>query len=352
MKTIQVFAFVLSVCGGAAAQTTYTITQQGAPNCVFAGINEYGGVAGQCNQVATAWINGVENVLGKLPNGTYSVAQSINSHGVAVGDGDIGDSRPLAELYRNGTVINIDPSAANAHALFINEAGAVAGNYLKGFGGCNNWSASIWVENPTKPGTFQRTDLQPYPGGDGKVRCEFATAANQGLQVVGSMQNSLFGQMGAFWNNDAKHTLSLLQPVAGDWNTIAWAINDLGQAAGVTNGPFSSRPVIWKNDSTHTPVGLALLPGDNYGVASGINNLGEVIGTSAYAVPGTWNVGPSRFVVWRDGGVFDLQSLLDPVTGAGWTITNVTAINNVGQIAGSGVHNGQSAAFVMTPAVP
>lgn len=43
MKTVQVFAFVLSVCGGAAAQTTYTITQQGAPNCVFAGINEWWG---------------------------------------------------------------------------------------------------------------------------------------------------------------------------------------------------------------------------------------------------------------------------------------------------------------------
>jgi len=56
--------------------------------------------------------------------------------------------------------------------------------------------------------------------------------------------------------------------------------------------------------------------------------------------------------VWRDGGVFDLQSLLDTVSGAGWTITNVSAINNLGQIVGSGIHNGQAVSFLMTPAAP
>src|SRR5205807_2023832 len=111
------------------------------------GMNDHSGVAGQCNAVATAWVNGVAASLGKLPNGTYSAAQSINSHAVAVGNGDAGDGRPRAELYRNGTVTDIDPSAANAYAIRINEDGVIAGNYLKGFGGCNNWLAAIWVED-------------------------------------------------------------------------------------------------------------------------------------------------------------------------------------------------------------
>jgi hypothetical protein len=166
------------------------------------------------------------------------------------------------------------------------------------------------------------------------------------------MQNSLFGQMGAFWNNDAKHTLSLLQPFPGDATSLAWGVNDLGQAAGESHPAFGSRPVIWKNDAAHTPAELPVLPGDNYGAALAINNLGHVVGTSAYAVPNTWNVGPSRFVIWRDGGVFDLQSLLDPVTGSGWIIKSVTGINNLGQIVGSGLHNGTAAAFVMTPVGP
>jgi hypothetical protein len=85
-------------------------------------------------------------------------------------------------------------------------------------------------------------------------------------------------------------------------------MNDLGQAVGESHPPFSSRPVIWNNDAAHTAVELPVLPGDNYGVALAVNNLGHVLGTSAYAVPSSSIVGPSRFVVWRDGGVFDLIS--------------------------------------------
>jgi uncharacterized membrane protein len=334
------------------AQTTYKIAEQGFPGCAAAGINDSSDVAGQCMATATDWRSGVAANLGKLPNGTYSAAQSINARGVAVGHGDAGDGRPRAEIYRNGTVTDIDPTASNAYAIHISGSGVIAGNYLRGFGTCNNWSASIWVEDASKAGLFHRTDLAPYPGGDGKSRCESAAAANEAGQVVGMMQNSLFGQYGAFWNNDAKHTLSLLQPFPGDWSSLAWAVNDLGQTAGESHPPFASRPVVWKNDAAHTPAALPVLPGDNYGTAVAINNLGQVLGTSAYAVPGTWNVGPSRVVIWRDGGVFELQSLLDPVSGAGWTITSVSGINNAGQIVGAGTHNGQAAAFVMTPVVP
>jgi len=352
MKTLLVLTFALSTAAAATAQTTYRISELGTPNCAVTAINDSSDVTGQCDGVATVFDNGVATTLGRLPKGTYSSALSSNAAGVAVGVGDNGDGRPRAELYRNGTVSDIDASAANAYAIRINDAGVIAGNYLKGFGTCNNWSASIWTEDAGKPGSFRRTDLQPYPGGDGKVRCEYASAANQGMQVVGWVQNSLFGQMGAFWNNDAKHTLALLQPFPGDWSSIAWSVNDLGLAVGDSHPPFGSRPVMWGTDAAHTATDLPLLSGDNYGTAFAINNVGHVLGWSAYAIPGTWNVGPGRFVVWRDGGVFDLQSLLDTVSGASWTITNVSAINNLGQIVGSGIHNGQAVSFLMTPAAP
>lgn len=229
----------------------------------------------------------------------------------------------------------------------------VVGNYLKGFGGCNNWAAVIWTEEGSKPGSFRRTELQPYPGGDGKARCEWAAAANQGLQVVGWVQNSLFGQKGAFWDNDSKHGLSLLEPLLGDWSSLAWGINDLGLAVGESHPPFSSRPVLWDNNAAHTAIELPVLPGDNHGTAVAINNnLGEIVGWSAYGTPGTWDIGPSRVVIWRDGGVFERQSLLDPVSGAGWTITSVWGLNNLGQIVGSGTRDGRPALFVMTPAGP
>lgn len=336
--------------GPALAQTAYTITDLGGSQCAASGIGDAGEVVGQCNNVATVFKNGVATSLGKLPTGTFSLADSINAQGIVVGNGDTGDSRPKALLFRGGKVINIDPSAANAYAIYINDNGVIVGNALKGFGTCNSWVAAIYTEDPSKPGTFKRLDLQPYPGGDGKVRCEFANGANQKLQVVGSMQNSLFGQRGAFWDNDAKHTLSLLQPFADDWSSYALAVNDLGQAVGESHPPSSSRPVMWNNDPLHTPIDLPFLPGDNYGTATAINNLGQVIGWSAYDVPGTWNVGPARYVVWRDGGVFELPSLLDPLTAAEWVISSVSGINDLGQIVGSGTHNGQPTLFVMTPA--
>jgi len=342
----------LSLSAAAMAQTTYSISELGAANCGLSAINDFAEVAGQCDAVAAVLENGVATSLGKLPKGTYSVAEAINARGVAVGHGDAGDGRPRAELYRNGAVIDIDPSAANAYAIYINDNGVIAGNALKGFGPCNNWVAAIYTEDRSKPGTFRRTDLQPYPGGDGKARCEWATAANQSVQVAGWVQNSLFGTKGAFWNNDSKHTLSLLEPLANDWSSVALGMNDLGEVVGESHPPFSSRPVLWSSDATHTPVDLPLLPGDNYGSATAINNLGHIFGSSAYSTPWTWDVGPSRLVVWRDGGVFELQSLLDPVTGGGWTIASVSAINDLGQIVGVGLHNGQPKAFLMNPVAP
>ena len=40
---------------------------------------------------------------------------------------------------------------------------------------------------------------------------------------------------------------------------------------------------------------------------------------------------------------------LEPVSGAGWNISTASAINNLGQIVGLGVHNGQNRAYLLTP---
>jgi hypothetical protein len=98
-------------------------------------------------------------------------------------------------------------------AIYINDAGVIVGNYSKGFGNASSWSAVIWTERPKQPGRFDKISLEPYPGGDAKVRYGYATGANASLQVVGWVQNSLFPQRGAFWDNDANHTITLLEPL-------------------------------------------------------------------------------------------------------------------------------------------
>jgi uncharacterized membrane protein len=126
-------------------------------------------------------------------------------------------------------------------------------------------------------------------------------------------------------------------------------VNDAGQPVGESHPPFGNRPVLWSNDATHTSNSLPLLPGDNWGTAAAINNLGQAVGSSAYSVPGTWDVGPSRPVLWRDDGVFDLQLRLDPLTGNAWTLMTVTGINDAGQIIGTGRRDGKIAGLVLTP---
>ena len=107
--------------------------------------------------------------------------------------------------------------------------------------------------------------------------------------------------------------------------------------------------MLWNNDVAHTAVALPVLPGDNYGVATAINGSGQALGNSYYGTPGSWDATPARLVIWRDGAVFALQDLLDPASGAGWTLTGAAAINNLGQIAGSATFNGQTRAVLLTP---
>jgi len=79
----------------------------------------------------------------------------------------------------------------------------------------------------------------------------------------------------------------------------------------------------------------------SYGVA--VNNAGQVIGVyydGKYDHPYLWD---------SVNGMRNINGLLDPVSGAGWTIGAVNDINNLGQIVGQGQHNGNSRAFLLTP---
>ena len=334
----------LSLSAAATAQTTYSISELGAANCAVSGINDYSDVVGNCDQVAVVWRNGVATSLGKLTGGDYSYATASNSKGVVVGDGDTGNFRPQSRVTTSSGLLNFFPNNGdNTHALFIGENGVIGGYYTKSLSGnTSSWKGAIWTPDPKDPRKYRTTDLPILPGGiNTKASAALPSAFNQLGQAAGYAVNDVIGQHAAFWNNDAARSIRDLGTLPGDWSSLAWGMNDLGEVVGESHPPFGSRPVLWDNDAAHTAVELPLLPGDNYGSAGRINNLGHILGSSAYGTPGTWDV-----------GVFNLQSLLDPVTGNGWTITSVSGINNLGQIVGFGSHNGQPTPFVMTPVAP
>jgi len=348
----------------ALAQPQYSVTDLGVlPGyslSVANNLNDQGDVVGYCatdgsfsSTAAVAWRNGAIVKLGKLSGGIYSSASAINSLGVVVGDGDTGNYRPQSWITTAAGLYNFFPNnGGNTHALFVSDAGAIGGYYTKSLSGnTSSWRGSVWTPDLKDPRKYRQQDLPILVGLDPNFKGTTALpmAFNTAGQAAGYAVNEVIGQHACFWNNDSTRSIVDLGTLPGDGSSIAWGMNGFGQVAGESHPPFSSRPVIWNNDPARTPVELAVLPGDNYGSATTINNLGHVLGSSALSQPGTWNVGPARLVVWRDGGVFELQSLLDPATGAGWTLVKVSALNNLGQIVGLGMHHGQNRAFILTP---
>ncbi len=118
-------------------------------------------------------------------------------------------------------------------------------------------------------------------------------------------------------------------------------INDKGQAVGrifeftPSPGPTCNAPGIavrWERDGSEN-----LLPHLHGAVSShafGIGHDGEVVGDSG---PGTGCADSNRATLWKDGRVFDLNSLI--AGSAGITLTRALSINRRGQISAGGYDN-------------
>ncbi|QSQ26745.1 hypothetical protein JY651_18250 [Pyxidicoccus parkwayensis] len=298
------------------------------------------------------WRNGARVTLGRLSRGTYANATSANSKGVAVGDGDTGDGRPLGWVSTSSGLYNFfSNNGGNTRPLLIAENGSIAGYYTKSLSGdASSWHGAIWTPDPKDARKYRMVDLPALPGIDPSSTSAVPQAFNASLQAAGYASNDVIGQHAAFWNNDSAHTIVDLGTLPGDWTSVAWAINDLGQVVGESHPPSAIIPVLWNNDAAHTPSALPFPAGDNFASAKAINNLGHIIGWAGHGEPGvSWDVYDSHPVVWRDGTVYDLTSVLDPVTGAGCTVTAALSINNAGQIAGYANCNGVVSAVVFTP---
>jgi len=116
--------------------------------------------------------------------------------------------------------------------------------------------------------------------------------------------------------------------------------------------PPPPKPVPWPYSITF----LGTLGGD-YSIVEAINNLGDVVGwgeTSAYTP--AWSTRNAKwqvaFVSTVENGVRVMHNLNDLIPAdekPHWYLQSAKAINDLGQIAGSGYHNGLSRAFRYTP---
>jgi len=349
------------VASVAAAQPLYKVTPLGVlPGhalCTPANVNELGEVVGACMpavedyfaQRAFVWRQGAMKPLGLMAKGSYSMATGINASGVVTGDGDTGSFRPQGWVKTGAKPKALAASnSGNSHTRFIADAGWIGGYHVKGFTG-GPWTGAVWTPDPNKPGKYRMTDLpQPVLGTGTALTESFPYAFNQAGQAVGYASNEQVGQRAVFWNSDANHTVVSLAVYPGDSASLALGLNDLGQAVGYSAGGDGSHALLWTNDTNRTAMSLPLPAGDNSGWASAINNQGQILGWSNVMTNGLPTTAP-RAIVWRDGGVHALQSLLDPATGTDWQITDTTAINQRGQIVGVASRGGVRQGVLLTP---
>ena len=299
--------------------------------------------------------------LGAFPSGNgRSSANGLNSAGQVVGFSNVatdGTNHPF--LYSNGSLLDLNPGGGDSEAMAINDSGQVVGKngdaflysggvmqHLGTLGGFTSWayainnSAQIAGDSQTSDPSITHAFL-------------YSSGRMQDLGTLGGSQSNAFGINDhgdvaglAYAADGVAHAFlyssGRMQDLGQLWGraaSMARAVNDSGQVVGY--GYFWGllpRHAFLYSDGSMTD--LQTLGGIS-SAAWAINAQGQVVGDS------NTSAGADHAFLYSNGQMQDLNSMVAP--SSGWVLQQATAINNAGQIAGTGIINGQLHAFLLTP---
>ena len=331
-----------SIIGLGASGGTYSVAQA---------INDSGQVVGYDNGegVNRAFITGV-NGLGMhyldTLGGTGSYASGINNSGQVVGHSftSTGD----AHAFITG-----------ANGMGMTDLGTLGGNFSEAYG-INDFGQVVGVSSIAGDAAYHAFITGPNGVGMvdlGTLGGDYSTAygINDSGQVVGSSSIAGSAIQHAFITGANGTGMTDLSTLAGTTNSIAWDINNSGQAVGFSglyddySGYYSAQAFITgTSDSSVINLGTPI-----NSRADAINDFGQVVG----GLNSFCDYCTHSSFLYSDNIITDL-SLLAPAIAAGWTELSAVAINNHGQIVGWGFlkdsPGGGSRAFLLSPitAVP
>jgi hypothetical protein len=282
-----------------------------------------------------------DSSLSVLPDRGYGAeARAINSSGIISGAVETMPGRLAAAMWSANHTLTLLKEPADAVFSFthgIDDQGRIVGGYLK-------------------PGPMQLPLFWTAPAATPVV------AAVPGPWAEALSINSNTGSIcGA---TDAPATAFL-------WNGAS-TVTPLGNGGAMAiRGPANEMvgtannvPVAWHGGSPSQAIPLDALAG-RVGTARDLNGTGEIVGDLAFPGPGSPTIGFLRRGFRRDetdpnSPVFlpkplqlaqpetiDLNTLLPPQSG--WTLTSAAAINESGQIAGTGLFGNQASAYRLSP---
>lgn len=268
------------------------------------------------------------------PVGVQFGGQSINSSGQVAGNLfpmvglDPNAEYQGAAVWTNGTLTVLPHPTllptGQTTVVGINDSGEVVGNSWQSDGkGGDNYHAILWKNgNPiVLDGIFATQSL--------------AFGINNKGSVIGGL--SMLGYSGAvLWQDGAMTRITGVPGINGtpllnnaDQVLIPTVIRD-------SDGLPMSHWYLWDaGQATELPA-LTFFADGLFDV-TGFNTQGTIIANY-----------DDHAMIYQDGVLSDLNSLLP--ADSGWDLTAAYGLNDAGQIVGTGLYNGQQAAFLLTPA--
>ena len=335
------------------AQPEYRITDLGDIGEAFYGmgamaINDRGQVAGG-NDHAFLWTNGKLQDLGTLrpqeyEDSTFAIANGINNQGVLVGcSGSFravfgtGLRSARGIMVKNNHLEQFSGYNVSFIPYAINDAGQIAGlNAFRGF--FYTRGKMIPIDTLSKVPNGNRSIARGL-NARGQV-VGWSTAGTLPLAKQGDLATHAF-----LWQRQGKSVQMRDLGVLSGWvNSYAYQINRQGEIVGALSDAGGgsdgfeqaghTAAFLWRDGKMRS---LGALPGSKNSAALGVNDSTEIVGTS-----------DAHAFLWTQGKMLDLNAFLP--AGSGWTLEEARAINNRGQIVGSGKLHGQDHMFLLTPA--
>ena len=297
--------------------------------------------------------------LGTL-GGASSGAIDLNDAGAAVGWSRTANGQVHAVVWRAGRIVDIGTlggpgsratSISNTFAV-VGTASVAAGQPQHGFLWRANQGAmhNLGIPLPVRIGdtgaiignatTAAGELVAAYRSQHGWVRLPLrgfdgshGEDVNDAGTAVGTLFDDPHGSAPFVYENGV---LTILPSVQTASETSADAINDAGQIAGQTFDPLGI--VLWDGVSWQPVATPALVEPEIHDM----NDCGQIVGAHHPVV----FFKPHAFLIANGVGV-DLNSQIP--AGSGWRLGTATAINDAGEIAGVGHHNGRQHAFLLVP---
>lgn len=334
-KLLATTAFLSAALLAESQTPTYQVIDIGAllePRVSYAlGINNNGQIVGYFNTPfgASAFLysrGSIHQIPGSPPGS--GIAYAINYSGQVVGSYTAGDGI-RAYRYTSGVAQGFDVLATPVSvALGINHGGQVVGYYT-----ANDGNEHAFLHSNGRMMDIHELGYKSR-----------AIGINSSGHIVGVFYpttSNPFSRRPFLYSNGKMHDLGTF----GGVSAVALGINDSGQVVGerlVSNSPLH-QVFLYENGSVRD-IGISGSNGVlSFTMTCAINAHGDVVVGRAFSPAQSSN----RYYLYSRGVVYELMDL---IAHSGWRVTDVNAINDSGQIVGSGIHpSGKQHAMLLNP---